>query len=52
MHSDEKIQEKSARYSAIVTSNKLLLEIDDNVTYKGEIESTPYFDLNELKAIF
>jgi hypothetical protein len=30
----------------------LLLEIDDNVTYKGEIEGNPYFDMKKLKVVF
>jgi hypothetical protein len=36
--SDEKIQEKTtAKFSAVVSEGKLLLEINDNITYKGVI---------------
>jgi hypothetical protein len=30
----------------------LLFEIDDNVTYKGEIEGNPYLDMKKIKAVF
>jgi hypothetical protein len=35
--SDEKVQEKDIKFSAVVSEGKLLLEINDNITYKGEI---------------
>jgi hypothetical protein len=28
------------------------LEVNDNATYKGEIENSPYYDILELKALF
>jgi hypothetical protein len=36
-HSDEKSQEKTTKFSAVVSEGKLLLEINDNITYKGVI---------------
>lgn len=52
MHSDEKSQEKQFKYVATIASGKLLLEINDGITYRGEIEVSPYYDMQELKALF
>jgi hypothetical protein len=46
------LQEKLFKYSATVTSGRLLLEINDTATYKGEIDNSPYYDMLELKALF
>lgn len=35
MHSDEKTQEKGQKFIATISSGKLLLEINDQITYKG-----------------
>lgn len=52
IRSDQNFQERPFKCSATEVEGKLLLEINDNITYKGEIESSPYYDLSELKAIF
>jgi hypothetical protein len=35
-----------------VSSGKLLLEINDHITYKGELEIPPFCDAMELKGTF
>ncbi len=52
MHSDEKSQEKQISYSATMAGSKLLLEVNDSITYKGEIESWPLYDMEEVKTAF
>jgi hypothetical protein len=39
-------------YSATEVEGKLYLEINDNVTYKGILESSPYYNLKRLKESF
>lgn len=43
---DEAAQRKAIKFQAMVSEGKLLLEINDGVTYKGEIASSPYYDIS------
>jgi hypothetical protein len=36
-HSDQKFQEKQSKYSAAVIEGKLFLEINDILSYKGQM---------------
>ncbi len=50
--SEQRPQHKQIGYSAIIAGSKLLLEVNDNITYKGEIESCRHYDMEELKTAF
>lgn len=47
MHTDEVSQEKNYKFSAKLSENRLILEINDGSTYRGFVESSPYFDIEE-----